>query len=143
MALVVTHSPVTLAAKYRPLAPWYFTYRWRVAADDHDTPPPQVRARRAYHSRGRLDWRGRWLHSSRRCRCDQPGCSDVACRLSRDGVDRLVCHRPVSPRLAANRACHVTGDQVGLVPALLGPDLSAADHHCYCRLAGGNADNPL
>jgi Chromate transporter len=63
--------------------------------------------------------RGRWLPSSCRRRPDQPGCSDGASRLSRDGVDRLVRHRPVEPRVAANRTCPVTGCQVGLVPALL------------------------
>src|SRR3712207_8945323 len=77
--------------------------------------------------------------SPRRCHCDQPGCSDVACLLSRDGVNSLVYHSPVSPNCAANRAYHVTWDPVGLIPALLGPDLTPADHDCHGRLAGGNA----
>ena len=37
----------------------------------------------------------------------------------------------------------VAGDQVGLVPALLGPDLTPAAHNRYCGLAGGNADDQL
>src|SRR5215203_1213182 len=131
MAPGATHRLVKLVAKLRPLASWKNTHYRRVAAGDHATASAQVRARRAYHSRGRLDWRGRWLHSSRRCRCDQPECTDVASRVSRDGVDRLVRHRPVSSRLTAKWAYHVTGDQVGLVSALLGADLTPLDHNCH------------
>ena len=45
-----------------------------------------------------------------------------------------VCHRPFSPRLAAKWACHISGDQVGLVSALLGSDLTPFDHNCHCSL---------
>ena len=49
------------------------------------------------HVTSSVGWlrRGRRLPGSRRRRPDQPGCSDGACRLSRDGLDRLVRHRPV------------------------------------------------
>jgi hypothetical protein len=45
--------------------------------------------------------------------------------------------------VAADRACHVPGDAVGLVPALLGSDLTPADHNRHYRLSGGNADDQL
>src|SRR5918998_897987 len=60
-----------------------------------------------------------------------------------DGVDRPVCHRPVGPRVVADRARHVPGNQVGLVSTLLGLDLTLADRDCHRRLANGNTDNQL
>ena len=68
-----------------------------------------VGADRAHHVRGWLARSGRRLPSARRGLAEEPGCSAVASRLSRDGVDRPLCHCPVELRSTDNRACPVTG----------------------------------
>src|SRR5262249_50714038 len=65
------------------------------------------------------------------------------CCLPGDGVDRLVCHRPVGLRFAANRACPVTGHSVGLIPALLGPGETPHNHLRHYRLVGEDEANWL
>ena len=88
---------------------------------DHDTPPPQVRAHRACHFLGRLARRGRRLPGSRHRRSDQPGCQMVRAAYLAMELTGWFVIVPLSLRLAADRACPVTGHHVGLVPALLGP----------------------
>jgi hypothetical protein len=62
-----------------------------------------------------------------------------ASRQSRDGVDHLFRHRSVSPYLAPQRGCLITGNPVGLVPVLL--DLGETPDHDFRhhRLAGTHA----
>lgn len=68
---------------------------------------------------GRLARRDRWFPCSRRRRSNQPEWSDGACRVSCDGVDRVILYRPIGLCFAANRDCSITRHSAGIVPALL------------------------
>ena len=59
------------------------------------------------------------------------GCAGGARCLDRDGADRMVCHCTVGCRLAADWVGDGSGHSVGVVPALLGRDLTWADAPFY------------
>lgn len=64
----------------------------------------------------------------------------LALRLDRHALDGMVCGRPTQPDLAHHRTYHVTWNQVGFIPALLGFVLARADCFCQCYFASTYAN---
>ena len=78
---------------------------------------------------GGVDRRGGRVHGTGRCDHRQRGTPSAPVGLRRHGVDSPQRHRPLGGGIPHHRARHLTGDEVGGLPALLG-----------CHVAGPHLD---
>lgn len=83
-------------------------------AHDHASEYSKARAHRSYRFVRGLVRRSRGVPGSGRHRPNQPGSEARACRLPRDGCERMVRHRSLVFRFAGDRAHSIVGHHVGL-----------------------------